>query len=295
MAAEPIKVSEDMPSRWGDVCTAPEPGWEWLLREREAAMAQARALAEANRRMDEFLGIATHELKTPVASSSLAVALAGQRLDTLLAQFVAEDIELAGKIARIRGLLSEAEDEMERLTRLVIDLLDVARIQTGRFELRLAHCDLATVVAEAVEQQRRIAPVRVIRLRAPAQPILQVLADADRIRQVVTNYLSNALRYSQDDRPVHVRMHVRRGWAHVGVRDEGPGLPRDEQRRVWERFHRAAGIQVVSGGSAGLGLGLHICKTIVDQHRGRMGVRSVPGRGSTFWFALAVAGVDRTS
>jgi signal transduction histidine kinase len=295
MAAEPIKVSVDMPSHGRGVCAAPELGWERLLREREAALAQARVLAEANRRMDEFLGIATHELKTPVASSSLAVALAGQRLDTLLAQFVADDIELAAKIAHIRDLLSEAADGMERLTRLVVDLLDVARIQTGRFELRLAHCDLATVVAETVEQQRRVAPARIIRLRAPAQPIPQVLADADRIRQVVTNYLTNALRYSQEDRPVHVRVHARRGWAHVGVRDEGVGLPCDEHRRVWERFHRAAGIQVVSGGSGGLGLGLHICKTIVEQHQGRLGVRSAPGRGSTFWFALAAAGIDRIS
>ena len=171
MAAELIKMSEEMSSRGGALCAASELGWDWLLREREAAMAQARALAEANRRMNEFLGIATHELRTPVASSSLAVALAGQRLDTLLAQFVADDIELAGKIAHIRGLLGEAADGMERLTRLVIDLLDVARIQTGRFELRLAHCDLASVVAEAVEQQRRIAPTRVIRLRAPADGV----------------------------------------------------------------------------------------------------------------------------
>jgi signal transduction histidine kinase len=290
MAAELIKVPEDTPSHAGETYAAPELGWEELLREREAARAQA----EANRRIGEFLGIATHELKMPVASSSLAVALAGQRLDTLLAQLVAEDIELAGTIALIRGLLREAEVSMERLTRLVFDLLDVARIQTGGFVLRLARCDLASVVGEAVEEQRRVAPARVIRLQASDQPIPWVLADADRIRQVVTNYLTNALRYSQDDRPVHVRVHGRRDWAHVGVRDEGPGLPRHEQRRIWERFHRATGIQAVGGG-AGLGLGLHICKTIVEQHQGRLGVRSALGRGSTFWFALAVAGVNRTS
>jgi signal transduction histidine kinase len=294
MAAELIKVSERTVLRGREACAAPEPGWDWPLREREAATAQTQTLAEANRRMDEFLGIATHELKSPVASSSIAVALAGRHLDTLLAQLVTEDIELVGKVALIRRLLRDAEDDMERLTRLVIDLLDVARIQTGRFELRLAHCDLASVVREAVEQQRRVAPTRVIGVRVPAQATPRVLADADRIRQVVTNYLTNALRYSQEDRPVHVGVYARGDWVHVGVQDKGPGLPRDEQRRIWERFHRAARVPVVSGGSAGLGLGLHICKTIMEQHQGRIGVRSAPGRGSTFWFALAVADVDHT-
>jgi len=176
---------------------------------------------------------------------------------------------------------------------LVVDLLDVSRIQAGRFDLRLTHFDLAAVVSEAVEEQRQIAPARDIRLQVPDRPRALVLADADRIRQVVTNYLTNALRYSRDDRPVDVRVRVQRGWARVGVRDEGPGLPRAKQQRIWERFHRAAGIPVVSGAGAGFGLGLHICKTIVEQHRGQIGLRSAPGRGSTFWFALAVASADR--
>jgi len=304
MVAELISMTEAAPTGGGARRAALWLGWEQLLREREETRAQAQALAEANRRMDEFLGVAAHELKTPVTSSRLAVALAGRRLDTLLAHLAAEDLAaedlaaedlaLAGQFAAIRALLGRAEDGLERLTRLVIDLLDVSRIRASGFELRLTHCDLAAVVGEAVEEQRRIAPARVIRLQAPARPLAPVLADADRIRQVVTNYLTNALRYSQDDRPVQVRIQVRRDWARVSVRDEGPGLPRAEQRRIWERFHRAAGIQVVSGDAGtGLGLGLHICKTIVEQHQGRMGLRSAPGRGSTFWFALAVAGVDR--
>lgn len=273
--------------------------WEWerLLREREAARAQALALAEANRRMEEFLGIATHELKTPVTSSRLGVALAARRMHGLFDQVAAcdnaSDAELAGRFAALQELLTQAEESLERLTRLVVDLLDVSRIRTGRFELRLAHCDLAAVVGEAVEEQRQIAPARTIRLHLPERNAVPVVADADRVRQVVTNYLTNALRYSPADRPVDVCVQVRRDWARVAVRDEGPGLPPAEQQRIWERFCRAAGVQVVSGTGAGLGLGLYICKTIVEQHQGRIGLRSAPGRGSTFWFALAVAGVDR--
>jgi signal transduction histidine kinase len=108
---------------------------------------------------------------------------------------------------------------------------------------------------------------------------------------VVTNYLTNALRYSPVDRPVEVGVQLRRDWVRVVVRDEGLGLTPAEQRCIWERFHRVARIQVVGDDTgAGLGLGLYLCKTIVEQHDGRLGVRSAPGKGSTFWFALAVAG-----
>jgi signal transduction histidine kinase len=277
---------------------AREWNWERLVRERAAAEAQVRALAGVNRRMEEFLGIATHELKTPVTSSTLAVALAARGMRELLDEVVARenalDAELAGRVAALQELLTRAEEGLGRLTRLVVDLLDVSRIRTGRFDLRLAPCDLAAVVEETVEEQRQIAPARTIRLHLPDRRAVPVVADASRIRQVVTNYLMNALRYSQADRPVEVGIQVQRDWARVVVRDAGPGLTPAEQQRIWECFHRVAGVPVVSHDTgAGLGLGLYICKTIVEQHRGRIGLRSRPGRGSTFWFALAVASVDR--
>lgn len=299
MATETVTMPEAAVAEGGAYPGALWRVWEWerLLREREAARAQARVLAAANRWMDEFLGIAAHELKTLVTSSRLGVALAARRLDALVDQVAARDTTecdalLACQLAPVQELLTHAEESLERLTRLVVDLLDVSRIRAGRFALRLAQCDLAAVVGEAVEEQRQIAPARTIRLHLPDRNAVPVVADADRIRQVVTNYLNNALRYSPADRPVDVDIQVRRDWARVAVRDKGPGLPPAEQRRIWERCSRAAGVPVVSDTGAGLGLGLYICKTIVEQHQGRMGLRSAPGRGSTFWFALAVAGVD---
>ena len=113
-----------------------------------------------------------------------------------------------------------------------------------------------------------------------------MLADEDRIRQVVVNYLNNALKYSRDQQQVTVRLRISDGWARVSVRDEGPGVPSAEQRRVWERFYRVPGTQVLSGAGIGLGLGLHISRTIIEQHQGRVGLRSAPGRGAIFWFAL---------
>jgi signal transduction histidine kinase len=275
--------------------------WERLLHKQKAASEQALALAEANRRMEEFLGIATHELKTPVTSSRLAVALASRRIHDLLDQVPGRGnlsnmsgAELANRLAALQELLTQAEESLERCTQLVAYLLDVSRIRTGQLDLRLAPCDLAAVVREAVTEQRQIAPARTIRLHLLDCSVVPVVADAKRIRQVVTNYLTNALRYSPADRPVEVGVQVLRTWARVMVRDEGLGLRPAEQQRIWERFHRVARIQVVGNDTGtGLGLGLHLCKTIVKQHKGRLGVRSMPGKGSTFWFALAVAGVDR--
>lgn len=136
-----------------------------------------------------------------------------------------------------------------------------------------------------------MAPGRTILLqlpRAAGQPFI-VLADEDRIRQVVANYLTNALKYTYPAQRVHVRLRASDDWARVSVRDEGPGVPAIEQRRVWERFYRVPGTQVVSGVGIGLGLGLHISRTIIEQHHGRVGLRNAPRTGAIFWFALQLA------
>ncbi len=259
---------------------------ERLLGEREAARATALALTETTQRMDEFLGVATHELRTPVTSSVLSVALAARRLESLLAQVSAPDSELASQLDGLRRVLAGAEASTERLSQLVVDLLDVSRIRAGQLELRPEPSDLAAIVRDAVAEQRQLAPTRVIQLRLPAT--VPVVVDAVRIGQVVTNYLSNALKYAPEDRPVAARVAARGGRARVSVRDEGPGLPAEEQRRIWERYHRAPGVSAHAGAGGGLGLGLYISRTIIERHQGAVGVRSAPGKGSTFWFVLPV-------
>jgi signal transduction histidine kinase len=116
-----------------------------------------------------------------------------------------------------------------------------------------------------------------------------VYADACRLGQVVTNYLTNALKYSPDDQPVEVWLEVSEIEARVCVRDEGPGLPAAEQERIWKRFQRAEGMEPRSGTDGGLGLGLYISRTIVEQHRGEVGLESAPGQGATFWCTLPLA------
>ncbi len=132
-----------------------------------------------------------------------------------------------------------------------------------------------------------------MRLHVPAGggPVL-VEADADRIGQVVANYLTNALKYAPPDQPVDIFVEARRRRARVAVRDAGRGIPKAERAQVWELFHRAPGVATQGETHSGsLGLGLYICKTIVEAHGGRVGVQSAVGKGSTFWFTLPLAGV----
>ena len=255
---------------------------ERLLRERAEAQANEMALREANAQMDTFLGMVGHELKTPLTSLKLALQLAERRSQ----QALQRTPDAANAVVPLLELAARPLLQADRLDRLVNDLLDVSRVQAGKLELHPAAVDLAAIVREAVEEQRQANPARVLILQFPDDFSLPVTADADRIGQVVTNYLTNALKYSPADHPVNVGLAVEGQQARVWVRDEGPGLPTEEQERIWDRFHRVKGIQVQSGTGVGLGLGLHICRTIIERQQGQVGVESVPGQGATFWFTL---------
>ncbi len=197
--------------------------------------------------------------------------------------------DLSNRLKLVEELLERAERQVRLQNRLVGDLLDVSRIQADKIELNMEPCDLITIVREAVQDQSQLTSSRTICLNLPAEEIVPVVADADRIGQVVINYLTNALKYSAAVRPVEVSFQVEEKMARVSVRDEGPGLSVEEQQYIWERFHQVERIKVQSGSSGGLGLGLHICRTIVERHQGQVGVESTPGEGSTFWFTLPLA------
>jgi len=259
---------------------------ERLLYERAKARANELALREANRRMDEFLGIAGHELRTPLTSIKGNIQLAKRQLQKSLSQdrTLAEDV--SNKLKLLEELLDRAERQVRLQNRLVGDLLDVSRIQANKIELNMELCDLAGIVREAVQDQRQLSLSRTISLNLPEEETIPVVADADRVGQVVTNYLTNALKYSVADRPVEVSLEIEDKMARISVRDEGPGLSAEEQQYIWERFHQVERIKVQSGSSGGLGLGLHICRTIIEGHQGQVGVQSAPGEGSIFWFTL---------
>lgn len=260
---------------------------ERLLREREEARASVLALAEANRRMDEFLSLASHELLTPLTTIKVNIQLLGRRTIRLVTDPVPEET-LRATAQQLHTLIERTETSVVRQERLIDELLDTSRIQRGKLEMRPEPADLASIVVEAVDEQRLQQPERTIELERP-RGSLPVIADAMRIGQVISNYLTNALKYSPSDCPVTVAVRKEGRHARVEVRDSGPGIPVEERPRIWERFHRVPGIQVVSGSGVGLGLGLYLSRSIVELHNGHVGVESNEGGGAVFWFTLPLA------
>lgn len=264
---------------------------ERLLAEWAEARGSTLALQESNQLMDEFIGIAGHELRTPLTTIKASVQLALRQLH----KTEQRNGELSADIQRMMGsvqdLLERTERQVNMQNRLVGDLLDVSRIHSDRLELHPDLCDITKIVRDTVIDQRDLTPQRTIQLDADNERELLVLADADRVRQVVSNYLSNALKYSSSDKPVAISIIEQDNEVRVQVRDEGPGLTENQQAHIWDRFYRVPGIEVRSGSGVGLGLGLHICKTIIERQGGHVGVESVPGGGSTFWFVLPLTEV----
>ncbi|MGH2487148.1 MAG: GAF domain-containing sensor histidine kinase, partial [Ktedonobacterales bacterium] len=257
---------------------------EQLQREREEARAAELAQREMRRRQDEFLSIAAHELKTPLTSIKANVQLAMRYIhsDTAPLDTPAGTVDAADVSA---AALERADRQMLRIERLVGELLDLSRIQVNRLALRREQRYLRDIVREAVEEQRLAWPQRPLSLTLPARPVL-LWVDGDRVGQVVMNFLTNALKYSPEQEPVAASVRVQKGHVWVGVSDHGPGIRWEEQARVWDRFHRVQGIEVAAGSDVGLGIGLYISRTIIEQHGGAVGVESVPGAGATFWFTL---------
>jgi signal transduction histidine kinase len=257
-------------------------------RDTQLRLAQQRAQQEAEmrRKMDAFLVITSHELKTPLTTIRLHLQLTQRRLEHALEKAESSATSLKHLLKTLREQVASTLEQWSRLNLLVNDLLEMSRIQADKLEFALHTMNLIPLIETLVDDERQAAPERTIHLMLP--PDAQVLVDADpyQLEQVLRNYLANALKYSPETALVTVGVTLEAGQVRVWVRDQGPGLPMGEQHRIWERFYRAPGIEVQSGSGVGLGIGLYLCRAIIAEHRGQVGVESVPGQGSTFWFVL---------
>jgi PAS domain S-box-containing protein len=229
---------------------------------------------EVDRLKSEFVSTVSHELRTPLTSIRGALGL--------LAAGVLGDLPL-----QVRDLLRLAERNAVRLTALINDILDFERLDSGRFELKVAEVDLDLLFEQALEAVRPVALEQEISL--VCQPAgIRLLADADRVVQVLINLLSNALKFSPPGSEIHIWVKPgEAGMARLQVKDQGPGIPEGYHQRVFERFGQVETAAYRDKG--GTGLGLAICKAIVEHHGGRIGVQSEPGKGSTFWAELPMA------
>jgi two-component system, OmpR family, sensor histidine kinase VicK len=228
-----------------------------------------REAQEAIRVRDDFLTIASHELKTPLTPLSLRLASLERRLER------SEPVDPT--------LLRHARQHLLRLTALINDLLDASRIEAGRLSLHFEPTRLDTLVEHALATLDIEHGQHRIDFTHPAEAV-RIRGDPYRLQQVIANLLENALKYSPGDSTVRVRLDLNDDFALLSVKDEGIGIPQDQQEQLFERYFRARNVSITSYG--GLGLGLYISRDIVERHGGRIWVESEVGRGSTFYVAL---------
>jgi two-component system sensor histidine kinase VicK len=246
---------------------------EDVTEQRQIEEERARLLREAQeavRVRDDFLTIASHELKTPLTPLSLRLANLERKLER------GESVDPTA--------LRHARQQLLRLTSLINDLLDASRIQSGGLALHPQPTRLDALTEHVIHLMERLYDAEHrVHFHRPAQP-LQVRGDPYRLEQVITNLLENALKYSPNGGPIHVSLEERDSLALLSVSDPGIGIPADQQQRLFERYFRARNVSTKSYG--GLGLGLYICRDIIERHGGRIWVESEVGRGSTFYVAL---------
>jgi two-component system phosphate regulon sensor histidine kinase PhoR len=219
----------------------------------------------------EFIADVSHELKTPIFAAQGFV-------HTLL------DGAMKDKTVREK-FLKKAAKSLDRLDRLVSDLLTLSQIETGQIKMQITEVDLEELTREVLDQFEGKLAEKGMELRMEPPPgKAMVYADHVRIVQVVTNLISNAINYSSESKQVIIRFALRKKWVTLSVRDFGEGIPKEHLGRIFERFYRVDKSR--SRELGGTGLGLAIVKHILEGHRTKPEVESVPGEGSTFSFRL---------
>jgi signal transduction histidine kinase len=254
-----------------------------LERRVEAATAELRAAVERLEQLDElksqFLSIASHELRTPITAVSgfAQLALRGVR-ERLGGDQDAQNAELQ----RLTRQLTIIHDQSAKLGRLVRELLDVSRIQSGRLEFDLAPTDMGEVARAVVEQAQMTSPRHRYEVKAEGRAV--VMGDRDHLEQVVANLVDNAVKYSPDGGPVRVRVWREGDTVRCTVEDEGMGIAAGQMDQIFDLFFRTREAEVRR--TPGLGLGLYITRGIVERHGGRIWAESEPGKPTRVHVAL---------
>ncbi|MBM4161378.1 MAG: cell wall metabolism sensor histidine kinase WalK [Ignavibacteria bacterium] len=225
-----------------------------------------------DRMKSEFMAAVSHELRTPLTSISMAIDIMSQ--------------EVLGKVNdRQKDLLSTAKDDCERLTKLVRELLDLSRLESGKYEMRRAPVNLRSLIDEALKPLRLQFKEKGIQLEmdvSPATP--DVAGDEQQLSRVITNLASNALRYTPPNGKVTIRCSIVNDAVQISVADSGRGIPADAIEMIFDKFVQVKQASDSLPGSVGLGLA--IAKEVVEAHGGKIWVESAVEKGSTFYFTI---------
>ncbi len=239
-----------------------------LVEARKSAVANANELRRLMRQKDEFISVASHELKTPVTSIKAILQV--------LHRMQVPD-------ARVTDFIERAGRQVLRLSSLVNDLLDVSALEAGKANFSFAEFDFDEMIAEAVQEHLQIQHTH--QIIVVNNDKAKIKGDRNRLEQVVSNLLSNAIKYSPKANKVQIESTFTEGAIKVTVEDFGIGIPEDKLDKVFERFYR---VEKESRNYQGMGLGLHISSEIIKRHNGTIKAERKPKGGSIFWFEVPV-------
>jgi two-component system, sensor histidine kinase and response regulator len=234
----------------------------------KALLEEIEFRKEAERKKDEFISIASHELKTPLTSVKGYIQLLERSIDK-------------GDIPTVKNRLYKVQDHIEKLNILVADLLDISKIESGKLKFNKKYFPIDELIDNILEvMQQSNSDHKIIRNGLANQ---RVYGDEMRIEQVIVNFITNAIKYSPGTHEIQIFTHIWDQKLYISVKDFGMGMSKEHQQKVFGKFYR---IEETSERFQGLGIGLYICQQIIQRHQGTIGVKSKPGVGSEFYFYL---------
>lgn len=242
-------------------------------RARLRAEVLASNLQLAIQSRDDFLSIASHELKTPLTSLKLQLQMTKRRIDPTM-NFSSKETFNADKLL---NFFNTSDRQINRLTELIDDLLDVSKIRAGKIEYRYEKVNVLSLVNEVVERFADQLENARCQIELKISPEIVAIWDRIRMEQVLTNLLSNAVKYAPE-KPIHISVIQINNRISLIVKDHGPGISNCQKQKIFERFERATSSRNISG----LGLGLFIVSEIVKSHDGNVRVESEEGHGASF-------------
>ncbi|SEK40536.1 hybrid sensor histidine kinase/response regulator [Parapedobacter koreensis] len=223
----------------------------------------------AEERKDEFIGMASHEVKTPLTSVKAYIQLAGVAVHD-------------NKIARALQFINKANNQVDKLNQMMTELLDIAKMESGRLDFNLSEFNIGQLLDDVLDIFRQSNPEREVIRSGNAS--VRIRGDALRLEQVILNYLSNAAKYSPETEKIHLDIYQSpNNEIKICVKDHGIGIAENEQVNLFTKFYRT---KQSSAEYRGLGMGLYLCAKIIKFHGGKYGVESQLTKGSTFYFTL---------
>ena len=236
----------------------------------DSLLAEIEFRKEAERKKDEFISIASHELKTPLTSVKGYIQLLERSIQK-------------GDNETVRKHLAKAQAQLDKLNSLIADLLDISKIESGKLKFNKQNFNLDTLLDNVIEIMNESNPSFKIIRKGKADH--EIFADEMRIEQVIINFLTNAIKYSPGTTDILITVHLKDEKIYVAIKDWGIGMLPEQLERVFDKFYR---VEETSQRFQGLGIGLYISSEIIRRHSGEIGVNSAFGQGSEFYFIMPI-------